>query len=85
MEMDFKQNDDLENLKEFTFIYRSIQAVSFIKSNPLVLPLNSSKTDHLILTRGYIFNILKMFFSGCCLSYNSDEQIIGDDMMEILF
>lgn len=73
----------LDNLNEFPFIYRSIQAVSFMKSNPLVLPMNLSKKEYLILTRNYIFEITKMFFGGCGLSYNLNDQSLSDERMEI--
>lgn len=83
-EIDLNDSIVLGTINEYPYIYRSIQAIAYMKKYPLVLRPGLTNFEYIKHVQNYIWSILNMFFSGCNLSYAIEEQSLDDKIMNIM-
>lgn len=88
-DLGYATNDSILNmLDQKPFLYRSLQAVHYIESNPPMFIKTSGVTlphDIFQYIHNYIIDIFKKFFSGCGISYHKDNIFINDEELIMYF
>lgn len=73
---DFDQNSFLDLLDEYPFLYRSLQAVHWMKSHPFKIQTGQTNVEYSKQVYDYFIYVLNRFFSGCGLE--TEEEEISD-------
>lgn len=84
VEPEFNANEFLDLLDEYPFIYRSLQAIQWMKSHPFQVQTGQSLSYYHREAFNYFTTVLNRFFSGCNFTYVPEQQTITDENIELM-
>lgn len=76
---DMDDSSIIDSLNENPLLYRSIQAIAYIKNNLPIITQENCLSE----TNDYYTKIIKMFFSGCKFYYEEDNYELTNTRLNI--